>query len=156
MKLIDFKNKKFSEISKLLNPAYDIEECLLLCKAEDETSGLYVLLHIEEDQKDKDEVKQLCLFWDIEMALKVSNFLSEHKENDYDLGYLTVVQRFLREVYNIDITIHRSFSMKNSYHFAIIIDNNYDEEIVQECLPNRSYEKALDDAIKESFNLIKA
>lgn len=75
MELIDFRNQKFGEIPKQDNPAYDVHECLLLCKAEDEQTGLYVLCKIAENQKYIDEVQQLCLFWDIEVALRVSELL---------------------------------------------------------------------------------
>jgi len=76
MELIDFRNQKFGEIPKQDNPAYDVNECLLLCKAEDDQTGLYVLCKIEENQKDIDEVKQLCLFWNIEVALKWSEVVA--------------------------------------------------------------------------------
>jgi hypothetical protein len=69
MELIDFRNQKFGEIPKQDNPAYDVHECLLLCKAQDDQTGLYVICKIEENQKDKDEICQLGLFWDIDIAL---------------------------------------------------------------------------------------
>jgi hypothetical protein len=73
MKLIDFRNQKFGEIPKQDNPSYDIHECLLLCKAQDDQTGLYVICKIEENQKDINEVCQLGLFWDVEMALLFAN-----------------------------------------------------------------------------------
>lgn len=68
-----------------------------------------------------------------------------------------LAQKYLRENHNIDITIHRSFSMSKSYHYYIIIDGNYevDEDNIQECTPNRSYEQALEDALVKALTLIK-
>ena len=66
----------------------------------------------------------------------------------------SLLQKWLREKYEIDITIHRSFSMCNSYHYCIIINNNYEMEIDQPCKSNRSYEEALEDALIVSLNII--
>lgn len=76
MEIVDFRSKKFSEIPTQDNPAYDVHECLLICKAENEQTGLYVLLKIEENEPEVDELKQLALFWDIEIAVKVAYLLA--------------------------------------------------------------------------------
>ena len=73
MELIDFREKTFQEIPEQDNPAYGVHECILLCKAEKNQTGLYVVTKIEDNQKDKDEVSQLGLFWDIGMALLFAN-----------------------------------------------------------------------------------
>ena len=69
MEIVDFRTKTFGEIPEQDNPAYDIHECVLICKAEDDQTGLYVVAKIDENHKDKDEVSQLGLFWNIDMAL---------------------------------------------------------------------------------------
>lgn len=69
MEIVDFRTKTFGEIPTQDNPAYYADECILLCKAEEDQTGLYVVLKIDENHKDKDEVSQLGLFWNIEMAL---------------------------------------------------------------------------------------
>ena len=82
MEIVDFRNKTFREIPILDNPAYDVHECLLLCKAEEEQTGLYVLCKIAKNQRDMDAVKQLCLFWDIEVAIEVARLLSERNNGE--------------------------------------------------------------------------
>ena len=64
------------------------------------------------------------------------------------------LQAWLREKYNIDIIIYRSFSMKKSYHYSIIIDCNYDDEIQQTCIPDRSYEESLEEGLLESLTYL--
>lgn len=63
--------------------------------------------------------------------------------------------KWIREKHNIDITIHRSFSMKKSYHYCIIVNCDYDNEIQQECVPNRIYEEALEEGLYQALLLIK-
>ena len=75
--------------------------------------------------------------------------------NNANLISLVLDQKHLREKFKIDIAIHRSFSMNNSYHYSIIKDNDYEEEITQESKPNRSYEKSLEDAINKAIELLK-
>ena len=76
----------------------------------------------------------------------------------FDGSYLapvqSILQKWLRENFKVDITIHRSFSMKNSYHYCIIIDCKYVAENQQVCIPGRTYEEALEDALFESLKLI--
>ncbi len=71
------------------------------------------------------------------------------------LPYLYYVQKRLREDYGIDITIYRSFSMTHSYHYEIVIDCDYDSSIVQECVPNRPYELALESAVIKGLNIAR-
>lgn len=65
------------------------------------------------------------------------------------------LQKELREDYGVDIIIYRSFSMTHSYHYEIVKDLDYDNSIVQECKSDRTYEKALEQAVKKGFSLIK-
>lgn len=65
-----------------------------------------------------------------------------------------LLQKWLRDIHKIHIVIHRSFSMDNSYHYCIIVDGNYDMELLQECIPDRSYEEALEDALFNALKLI--
>jgi len=69
MTVKDFRTQTFGEIPEQNNPAYDVHECVLICKAEEYQTGLYVVAKIDENHKDKNEVRQLGLFWDIDMAL---------------------------------------------------------------------------------------
>lgn len=69
MEIVDFRTKTFNEIPKQDNPSYDVHECVLICKAEEKQTGLYVVAKIDKNHQEKDEVQQLGLFWDIEMAL---------------------------------------------------------------------------------------
>lgn len=67
----------------------------------------------------------------------------------------SILTKWLREKHNIDVIIHRSFSMQNSYHYCIIVNGDYDNEIKQECIPNRSYEEAVEAGLLHGLNLIK-
>ena len=65
-----------------------------------------------------------------------------------------LLQKWLREKHGIDITIHRSFSMKKSYHYCIIKNCDYEMESLQVCVPDRNYEDVLESAIVDALNLI--
>lgn len=65
------------------------------------------------------------------------------------------IQKWLREVHGIDITIYRSFSFTHSYHYCIIKDCDYDNELHQMSESNRSYEVCLEDALLEGLKMIK-
>jgi len=67
----------------------------------------------------------------------------------------SLLQKWLREDHKIDITIHRSFSMTNSYHYCIIVDCDYETEDQQSCTPGRSYEEVLEQGLLEALKLIK-
>jgi len=78
---------------------------------------------------------------------------------DYDGKYMSapsqsILAKWLREKHDLHITIHRSFSMQNSYHYCVIVNGDYDNEIKQECIPNRSYEEALEKGLFTALNLI--
>lgn len=75
-------------------------------------------------------------------------------EDRYYRPTQSLLQKWLRKVYDIDITIHRSFSMNKSYHYCIIPQNDYDKEHQQEVIPNRSYETALEKGLQEALKLI--
>lgn len=65
------------------------------------------------------------------------------------------LQKWLREVHGVDITIHRSFSFTHSYHYCIIKDCDYENELRQMSESNRSYEVCLEDALLEGLKMIK-
>jgi len=65
------------------------------------------------------------------------------------------IQKWLREVHGIDITIYRSFSFTHSYHYCIIKDCYYENELRQISESNRSYEVCLEDALLEGLKMIK-
>jgi hypothetical protein len=58
-----------------------------------------------------------------------------------------VAMSWLRENFNIDIAIHRSFSMFTSYHFSVLNDMDYDNVYQQEVTRNRKYEEAVESAL---------
>lgn len=67
----------------------------------------------------------------------------------------TLLSKWLREVHKIDVIVHRSFSMEYSYHYCIIKECDYENEIQQEVTPNRKYEEALEFGLLEGLKLIK-
>ena len=73
----------------------------------------------------------------------------------YSAPSQTLLQKWLREEHEIDIYINRSFSMKHSYHYEVLNKCDYDNIIQQDCIPNRSYEECLEEALLEGLNLIK-
>lgn len=83
------------------------------------------------------------------VAFLLKFYIRKPKPSLYEL------QKELRETYGIDIIIYRSFSMAHSYHYEIVKDLDYDNSILQVCVPDRSYEEALEQAIMEGFGLIK-
>ena len=50
--------------------------------------------------------------------------------------------RWFREKYKIDSVIIRSFSMTNSYHYNIVIDQDYENNLQSLSIPDRTYEEA--------------
>jgi len=60
MEVVDFRTQTFGEIPTQDNPAYGVSESVLICKAEKDQTGLYVVAKIEENHKDKDEVVNGC------------------------------------------------------------------------------------------------
>ena len=72
-----------------------------------------------------------------------------------DISINQLKQNNLRDSYNIDITINRSFSMDKSYYYVITKDNKEpSDEFVQSSVPNRSYEQCLNDAVNKAIELI--
>lgn len=59
--------------------------------------------------------------------------------------------------HNIDIMINRSLSMTKSYHYVIIVDGDFENQIKQAIVPNRDYYDAAHDAINYIIdnNLLK-
>ena len=92
----------------------------------------------------------------LEKFVSYSHYGEEHYFNDKCLWQpsQSLLQQWLRKNHNIDITIHRSFSMDNSYHYCIINNGNYDEELQQEVTPHRTFENALELALISALNLI--
>jgi len=54
---------------------------------------------------------------------------------------------WLRE-YKIYIMIDRSWSMKDSWQYCICVNNDFDNLIQQDSIPNRTYEEAVEAALK--------
>jgi len=54
---------------------------------------------------------------------------------------------WLRE-YKIYIMIDRSWSMKDSWQYCICVNNDFDHLIQQDSIPNRTYEEAVEAALK--------
>lgn len=59
--------------------------------------------------------------------------------------------------HDIDIMIDRSFSMTKSYHYVIVVDGDFENQIQQVSVPNRDYHDAARDAINHIIdnNLLK-
>lgn len=62
--------------------------------------------------------------------------------------------RFFREKYDLDSLIIRSFSMNHSYHYDIIINQDYETDYKQVCIPGRSYEQAQLDCLKKLIEIV--
>ena len=95
----------------------------------------------------------------IKAELDVEEYYGCRNSQIRNKNYLTIptqslLQKWLRDNHNIDITIHRSFSMKNSYHYCIIRNNDYDNELQQEVRKDRKYEEALEEALYKALQLI--
>lgn len=56
------------------------------------------------------------------------------------------VQRWFRKK-GYDIMIDKSFTHENSWHYVVVVDNDFGNSILEADQPNRHYEKALHDAI---------
>lgn len=59
--------------------------------------------------------------------------------------------------HDIDIMIDRSFSMTKSYHYVIVVNGDFENQIQQASVPNRDYYDAAHDAINYIIdnNLLK-
>lgn len=87
-----------------------------------------------------------------------NNGYSDHSNNYYEFyerPTQALLAKWFREHHKIDITIHRSFSMFNSYHYCVIVDCNYEYENQQYIEPDRTYEQALEDAFLLAFKILK-
>jgi len=69
LEIVDFREKRFCEIPKQDNPAFENKECIMIFKAEETQTGCFVVVKINEDEKEVDGIAQLGLFWDYKMAL---------------------------------------------------------------------------------------
>lgn len=65
------------------------------------------------------------------------------------------VFKFFREKYKIDSVIIRSFSMNNSYHYNIVIDKDYGNDLQSLSVPDRTHEEAEFECIKELIAIAK-
>ena len=61
---------------------------------------------------------------------------------------LQMAMKWLRKAYKIYIMIDRSFSVEDSWHYCICVDDDFDNLIQQEVLSHRKYEEACEAAIK--------
>lgn len=82
------------------------------------------------------------------------DFFSKTLSQPRVLAYLYDCQKWLREVYEIDICINRSFSMNNSYYYEILLNLDFDNIIQQHSKAGISYEQALDEAIRIACEVI--
>lgn len=62
------------------------------------------------------------------------------------------VMEWLRDEKKIYIMIDRSFSVSNSWHYVIVNDDDFENLIQQESIPNKGWDDALRDAIEYSVN----
>jgi hypothetical protein len=63
--------------------------------------------------------------------------------------------KWFRKQYKMDSVIIRSFSMTNSYHYNIIIDQDYGNDLQSTSIPNRTYEQAELECLKKLIEIIK-
>jgi hypothetical protein len=63
--------------------------------------------------------------------------------------------RWFREKYKMDSVIIRSFSMTNSYHYNIVIDQDYGNDLQSTSIPNRTYQQAELECLKKLIKIIK-
>ena len=101
----------------------------------------------------KGEIAEYCDFYTINNS---TYDLSGRYNEIYERPTQALLAKWFRELHKIDIHILRSFSMLNSYHYRIVIDNeDYDTENEQHVTPNRTYEQALEDAFIQAFKILK-
>jgi hypothetical protein len=75
-------------------------------------------------------------------------------KNRYSRPTLQMAMKWLRER-KIYIMIDRSWSMADSWQYCICVNNDFDNLIQQTSVPNRTYEEAVEAALKYSLeNLI--
>ena len=63
-------------------------------------------------------------------------------------------QKWLREIHNIFIMVDRSFAARNSWHYVICTNDDFEHLIEQPSLENYSYEEALSEGIKEAIKIL--
>lgn len=77
-------------------------------------------------------------------------------DNSYvDAPTIYQVQKWLREIHNIFIMVDRSFAARNSWHYVICINDDFEHLIEQPSLENYSYEEALSEGIKNAIEILK-
>lgn len=65
------------------------------------------------------------------------------------------LQEWLRENHDIDVYPIRSFSMVKSYHYELIVKNDYDNAKMQEVKKDRSYEQCFEEGLYQALILLK-
>lgn len=105
-------------------------------------------------EKEFPQLNYPCYADDEKIHTSMYFLISYSDFNKYYQSTQSLLQKWLREKYDIDIIIYRSFSMKNSYHYGIIINCNFENEIIEECIPDIKYEEALEEGLLESLKLI--
>lgn len=61
---------------------------------------------------------------------------------------IQMAMKWLRKEHKVYIMIDRSFSMEDSWHYCICVNDDFDNLIQQETQPHRKYEEAGEAAIK--------
>lgn len=118
----------------------------------------YVSFEVAKLLKEKGFDEPLNRFYEISTGAPYL-VRSEYCRNSYTTSYaaptLQMAMKWLREKHKIYIMIDRSFSMKDSWHYCICVDDDFDNLIQQEVLPHRKHEEACEAAMKYSLeNLI--
>lgn len=95
--------------------------------------------------------------------------VNEYDKYSYDLFHSTaevsktafpaptqsLLQRWLREEHDITVNAYRTWAMHCSYNYSVLQGNDVDNEIIQACEPNRTYEQALEAGLQEALKLIR-
>lgn len=68
--------------------------------------------------------------------------IDDFDKRDYIAPTISQVLKWLREEKKIYVMIDRSFSVKNSWHYVICNNDDFEHLIQQESIPNRTWEQA--------------
>ena len=89
---------------------------------------------------------------------KIKYKFPKHTEQGYGHLKIPLYQqafRWFREKYKMDSVIIRSFSMTNSYHYNIVIDQDYGNDLQSTSIPNRTYQQAELECLKKLIEIVK-
>lgn len=64
------------------------------------------------------------------------------------------VLKWLDKDHKIYVMVDRSFSVDNGWHYAICVDDDFDNILYQDVESGRSREKATEDAIRRSLSVL--